>query len=72
MILDYYGVEQLTDELVERIHNDYVAARRERIALNREDAEKEYSLGDVDREVLDEFIGKLDREVDFENQKLYM
>ncbi len=72
IILDYYGIDELTDEAVERIHKDYVTARREWIALIREDAENEYTLGDIDREVLDDFVTLLDREVDFENQKLYM
>ena len=72
VILDYYGIDELTDEIVERIHQDYVTARREWIALIREDAENEYNLGDIDREVLDDFVTLLDREVDFENQKLYM
>ena len=72
IILDYYGIDELTDEAVERIHQDYVTARREWIALIREDAENEYTLGDIDREVLDDFVTLLDREVDFENQKLYM
>lgn len=72
MILDYYGIQELTDKAVERIRNDYVEARRKWIALIREDAEKEYSLGDVDPEVFNDFIDKLDHEVDFENQRLYM
>ena len=72
IILDYYGIDALTDEAVERIHQDYVTARREWIELIRKDAENEYTLGDVDREVLDDFVNLLDREVDFENQKLYM
>ena len=72
VILDYYGIDELTDEAVQRIHQDYVTARREWIALIREDAENEYTLGDIDREVLDDFVNLLDREVDFENQKLYM
>ena len=72
VILDYYGIDELTDEAVERIHQDYVTARRQWIALIREDAEKEFSLGDVDRGVLDDFVSMLDREVDFENQRLYM
>ena len=33
---------------------------------------KEFSLGDVEREVLDDFITQLDGEIDFENQRLYM
>ena len=72
MILDYYGIDELTDAAVERIHKDYVSARRQWISLIRQDAEKEYSLGDVDADVLDNFTTLLDREVDFENQKLYM
>lgn len=72
MILDYYGIDQLTDEAVERIRTHYVEARRKWIALIRKDAEKEYSLGDVAQEVYDDFIDKLDHEVDFENQRLYM
>ena len=72
MILDYYGIDRLDDETVERIHNDYVAARREWVEEIRRDAEKEFSLGDVDRDVLDDFIAQLDREVDFENRRLYM
>ena len=72
IILDYYGIDALTDEAVERIHQDYVTARREWIELIRKDAENEYTLGDVDPEVLEDFVTLLDREVDFENQKLYM
>lgn len=72
LILDYYGIDQLTDEIVERIHTDYINARREWVDCIRADAEKEFSLGDVERDVLDDFINQLDREVDFENQQLYM
>ncbi|MBR6248983.1 MAG: DUF4954 family protein, partial [Muribaculaceae bacterium] len=72
LILDYYGIDQLNEEAIACIHADYVAARRKWIALIREDAMKEFSLGDVDPEVLDDFISQLDREIDFENQRLYM
>ena len=72
MILDYYHIDKLDDDVVARIHADYVAARREWIALIRKDAEKEFNLGDVERDVLDEFIAQLEGEVDFENKKLYM
>ncbi len=72
MILDYYNIDNLDAEAVERIHADYVAARREWISLIREDAEKEFSLGDVERDVLDDFVTQLEGEVDFENNKLYM
>ena len=72
LILDYYGLDVLDEEALARIHADYVAARRKWIALIREDAMKEFSLGDVEREVLNDFITQLDGEVDFENQRLYM
>ena len=72
MILDYYGIDNLDAEAVERIHNDYITARREWISLIRKDAEKEFSLGDVEQDVLDEFVTQLEGEVDFENNKLYM
>lgn len=72
MILDYYNIDNLDAEAVERIHADYVAARREWITLIRKDAEKEFNLGDVERDVLDDFITQLESEVDFENNKLYM
>lgn len=72
MIMDYYHIDHLEDAAVERIHADYVTARREWISLIRKDAEKEFDLGDVDRDVLDNFVTQLEGEVDFENKKLYM
>ena len=72
MILDYYGLETLSEDNAEHIRQDYVLARRSWIAEIRKDAEKEYKLGDVEEDVLDDFVSKLDREIDFEDQKLYM
>jgi len=72
MICDYYGLDEITEADAERVRQDYVTARRAWIAEIRKDAEKEFSLGDVEEEVFDNFISQLDREVDFENQKLYM
>ena len=72
MILDYYGFDTLTEENVERVKQDYITARRAWIAEIKKDATKEYQLGDVDEEVFTSFIEQLDKEVDFENQKLYM
>ena len=66
MILDYYGLQQLTEADVERIRQDYVTARRAWIAEIRKDAEKEYALGDVEEAVLDDFLQHLDRETEFE------
>ena len=71
MILDYYNLETLTEEDAERIHEDYIIARRKWISEIRLDAEKEYALGDVDREVLDNFLSQLDQEIAFENENKY-
>ena len=68
-MLDYYGLETLTEEDIERIHHDYIEARREWISEIRKDAEKEYTLGDVDIEVLEKFLSQLDKEVEYENEK---
>ena len=72
MICDYYGIEEITEEAAEQVRKDYITARRAWIAEIRKDAEKEYTLGDVEADVLEDFIQQLDSEVDFENQKLYM
>ena len=72
MICNYYGLEEITEADAERVRQDYVTARRAWIAEIRKDAEKEYSLGDVEEGVLDDFLELLDSEIDFENQKLYM
>ncbi len=67
MILDYYHLDELDETACERIREDYVRARRAWIAEIRKDAEKEFSLGDVDQDVYDDFLEKLDHEIDYEN-----
>ena len=67
LILDYYGLEEITEADVERIREDYVKARRAWIAEIRKDAEKEYQMGDVEQEVYEDFLTKLDHEIDYEN-----
>lgn len=67
LILDYYGLEDLTEQDLEKIRQDYVTARRSWIAEIKKDAEKEYRMGDVEKEVLENFINQLDHEEDFEN-----
>ena len=66
LILDYYGLEELTESAIQRIREDYVRARRAWIAEIRKDAEKEFAMGDVEQEVFDDFISKLDHEIDYE------
>ena len=67
LILDYYGLEELTDSAIQRIREDYVKARRAWIAEIRKDAEKEFAMGDVEQDVFDDFISKLDHEIDYED-----
>jgi hypothetical protein len=67
LILDYYHLTELDEAACERIREDYVKARRAWIAEIRKDAEKEFAMGDVEQEVFDEFLSKLDHEIDYEN-----
>ena len=67
MILDYYGIEEITETDADRIHEDYIKARRAWIAEIRKDAEREFQMGDVDQNVYDDFLSKLDHEIDYEN-----
>ncbi len=67
LILDYYGLDELTDSAIQRIREDYVKARRAWIAEIRKDAQKEYAMGDVEQEVYEDFLSKLDHETDYEN-----
>lgn len=67
LMLDYYGLSELTEDDAARIKADYISARRAWIAEIRKDAEKEYQMGDVEKDVLDNFINSLDHEGDYEN-----
>lgn len=67
LILEYYDIEEITPEDDVRIKKDYIEARRAWIAEIKKDAEKEFEMGDVDREVFESFVNSLDHEIDFEN-----
>ena len=67
LLLDYYRLETLDEAACERIREDYVKARRAWIAEIRKDAEKEFQMGDVEQEVYEDFLSKLDHEIDYEN-----
>ncbi len=67
LIMDYYGVDELNDQVMQHIREDYVRARRAWIAEIRKDAQKEFDMGDVEQEVFDDFISKLDHEIDYED-----
>lgn len=73
LIKEYYGIEgEVTQEYADKISEDYITARRAWIAEIRKDAQKEYELGDVTPETLEEFLHSLDKEVEFEKLKLYL
>ena len=62
-----YRISEITLEDANRIHEDYIKARRSWIAEIKKDAEKEYAMGDVEEEVYRNFVNSLDQEVDYEN-----
>ena len=66
LILDYYHLDTLTDAACQQIREDYVKARRAWIAEIRKDAQKEYAMGDVAQDVYEDFLCKLDHEIDYE------
>lgn len=66
LILDYYHLNTITPQDADRIREDYIQARRTWIAAIRKDAEKEFAMGDVEQNVLDDFLNKLNHEVDYE------
>ena len=67
MICDYYGISEITLEDANRIHEDYIKARRSWIAEIKKDAEKEFAMGDVEEEVFRNFVDSLDQGIDYEN-----
>ena len=67
MICDYYHISEITLEDANRIHEDYIKARRSWIVEIKKDAEKEYAMGDVEEEVYRNFVNSLDQEVEYEN-----
>ena len=67
LILDYYGIEEIDEATMQHIREDYVRARRAWIAEIRKDAQKEFEMGDVEQDVYDDFISKLDHEIDYED-----
>lgn len=73
LIREYYNIEgEITPEHAAKIEEDYITARRAWIAEIRKDAQKEFELGDVAPEVLEDFLKSLDKEVDFEKLKYYL
>lgn len=59
MLLDYYGIDILSADDMERIAADGGGARDAWLAAIARDAEKEAALGDVDEDVLNDFLSKI-------------
>mgnify|MGYP000268846289 FL=1 len=55
----WLGKDELTEDDFEYFRGRGMAAHEEWLGMIREDAEKEYSLGDVDRATLDKFLAQL-------------
>ena len=73
LIKEYYNIEgEITPEYATKIEEDYISARRAWINEIRKDAIKEYEQGDVNKEVLDDFLSLLDKEVEVEKLKYYL
>lgn len=73
LIREYYNIEgEITAEHAAKIEEDYINARRAWVAEIRKDASKEFELGDIAPDVLEDFVGLLDKEVDFEKLKYYL
>lgn len=63
LILDYLGVDLLTEEDLQRISNDYDMARRQWLNAVKLDAEREFALGDVEESELAAFLAKIESEI---------
>jgi len=62
LIKSYYDSKEVTEDIEAQIVSDYTDALKTWINEIRKDAEKEYSMGDVDKEVLEDFLEKLEQE----------
>lgn len=62
VILDYFGLDTLTEDDIISIGREYETARREWLGAIRHDAEREYALGDMDENLLGSFLAKLEQE----------
>ncbi len=63
LLCEYFGADEITEELAATIRGDYVEARRTWIDEIRSDALREYDLGDVPDDVLNAFLRNLDQDL---------
>ncbi len=62
LILDYYGADSLSQDVLLAVKDDYDAAEREWKAFIKADATREYELGDVAEDFLKTFLATLERD----------
>ena len=62
LALDFYSLDTITTDDAETIRQKGEEARRQWINLIKQDAEKEFQMGDVDEQTLADFLGKLCKE----------
>lgn len=62
LIKNYLGINQLTDDVISDIIKDGNNARKTWIECLKNDALKEYNMGDVEKHVLDNIIKQLEEE----------
>ena len=73
LIKENYKIDgEIPQEYAAKIEDDYITARRAWIAEIRKDAIKEYEQGDVNKDVLDDFLKLLDKEIEVEKLKYYL
>jgi len=58
-ILNYYGLDSLTEDDLSKIRQDYIDAYHVWTAGIRDDAEKEFDLGDVPQDTLDALLREI-------------
>ena len=62
LIYQHYGTKDISQTIEAQIVDDYNNALKTWIDEIRKDAEREYNMGDVDKEVLEDFLEKLEQE----------
>ena len=67
LILNYYGLTELTPDDADMIRDNCLKARRVWTEEIRQDAEREYQLGKMNQEVLEALSAQLDHETNIEN-----
>ena len=60
LMKEWLGKDELTEDDIMQLRQRGEAAHRTWLGMIKEDAEKEYRLGDVDRQTLDKFLAQIE------------